>query len=206
MNSGGWMIQIASLWTLKCCCLWPQWTVVIEGHEFPLCELSNIAVFGHNELWLLNDTNSPFVNSQMLLSLATMNNGGRMTNSLSVNIQIFLSLATMNCGSFDNEGSLCDLLNVEPLAIMLSKYIDCCIKTVFEWTTSPALANTTTMGGTPVFHPAQCVTITTRASIGCSTENVRKPASYKSQGVAQLEILGFEWNHNLKYDNTSGPS
>ena len=44
------------------------------------------------------------------------------------------------------------------------------------------------------------VTITTRALIECSTEKGSKPASYKSQGAARLEILQFEWNHNLKYD------
>ena len=80
------------------------------------------------------------------------------------------------------------------------KYIHCCIKIVLEWTTAPALANTTTMSGTAVFHSAQCVTITTRASIECSTEKGSKPASYKSQGALRLEILQFEWNHNLKYD------
>ena len=69
------------------------------------------------------------------------------------------------------------------------KYIHCCIKIVLEWTTAPALANTTMMSGTAVFHSAQCVTITTTASIECSTEKGSKTASYKSQGVAQLEIL-----------------
>ena len=115
------------------------------------------------------------------------------------------SLSRTNCGSYDNEGSPCVLLNVE-LAIMPSKYIDCCIKILFEWTTSPALANTTTMVEHQVFHYAHCVTITTRASLECSTEKGHKLASYKSQGVAQLKILGFEWYHNLKYDNNSGPS
>ena len=56
------------------------------------------------------------------------------------------------------------------------------------------------MSGTAVFHSIQCATMTTRALIECSTEKGSKPASYKSQGVAQLEILGFEWNHNHKYD------
>ena len=36
--------------------------------------------------------------------------------------------------------------------------------------------------------------------IECSTEKGSKAASYKSQGVERLEILQFEWNHNLKYD------
>ena len=33
MNCGGPMTQIAFLWTLKCCCLRPQWTVVAEWHK-----------------------------------------------------------------------------------------------------------------------------------------------------------------------------
>ena len=107
--------------------------------------------------------------------------------------------------SFDHEWPICDLLNVEPLAIMPFKYIHCCIKIVLELTTAPALANTTTISEPSVFHSAQCVKITTRASIECSSEKGSKPASYKSQGVAQLEILGFEWNHNHKYDKSSGP-
>ena len=121
MNCDGRRAWISSLWTLKCCGLWSQWTVIAEGHEFPLCELSNVVAFGHNELWWPKDTNCLSVNSQMLWSLSRT-----------------------NCGSYDNEGSPCVLLNVE-LAIMPSKYIDCCIKILFEWTTSPALANTTTM-------------------------------------------------------------
>ena len=56
------------------------------------------------------------------------------------------------------------------------------------------------MSGTSVFHSAQCVTIATTSSIECSTEKGSKPASYKSQGALRLEILQFEWNHNLKYD------
>ena len=77
------------------------------------------------------------------------------------------------------------------------KYIHCCIKIVLECTTA---AHSTTMSGTSVFHSAQCVTIATTSSIECSTEKGSKPASYKSQGAARLEILQFEWNHNLKYD------
>ena len=92
------------------------------------------------------------------------------------------------------------LLNVDPLAIMPSKYIDCCIKIVFEWTTSPALANTTMMSGTAGFHSVQCLTITTGALINCSAAIGRKATSYKKHGVAQLEILGSEWNHTCKYD------
>ena len=71
---------------------------------------------------------------------------------------------------------------------------------VLQWTSAPALAPSTAMIGTAVFHTVQYVMIATTSLIECSTEKGSKPASYKSQGVEQLEILQFEWNHNLKYD------
>ena len=70
-NYGGLWPWIASLWTLKCCCL------------------------GHNELWWPKSTNCLSVNSQMLVSMAHNELWWpKATNCLSVNSQILLSLAT----------------------------------------------------------------------------------------------------------------
>ena len=135
----------------------------------------------------------------MLWSLATMNCDGRRTR--------IASLWTLKCWSLvckighkiANQETLFRLTCSSTISSN-NKYIHCCIKIVLEWTTAPALAHSTTMSGTAVFHSAQCVTIETTSLIECSTEKGSKPASYKSQGVARLEILQSEWNHNRKYD------
>ena len=46
--------------------------------------LSNVMAYGHHKLWWSLSMNSLSVNFQMLLSLATMNSGGRMTQIASL--------------------------------------------------------------------------------------------------------------------------
>ena len=73
MNCDDLQLQTASLVNLKCYCLWPKWTIMTTGHKQPLCDVSNIFEFGHNELWWLLTTNSLSVTSQILLPLDKMN-------------------------------------------------------------------------------------------------------------------------------------
>ena len=62
---------------------------VAFGHKelwqtFVADSLSNVMAYGHHKLWWPLSMNSLSVNFQMLLSLATMNYGGRMTQIASL--------------------------------------------------------------------------------------------------------------------------
>ena len=67
--------QIGFLWPVKCCVLWPQWTVMAPGHSSHSVTL-NFVSSGHNDMWHPSDVNNLSVTCQMLWPLSTINFGG----------------------------------------------------------------------------------------------------------------------------------
>ena len=106
-------LQMASLWPLKYCGLWPQQTVTASSSKWPLCDISNIVAFDFNKLWWFLVANGISATSQILWPLALTNSGDFLLQMASLQLLKYSELwLQQTVVASSCKWPICDLSNI----------------------------------------------------------------------------------------------